>query len=604
MKTVLQNVLWLVSFVAYQDFCLASQNVTIGVLLSEENHQFEVALNSTLHKKNADILKDLFKSNVKNISKVDSFEASKTLCGMLNAGNGVAAVISFESLTSAVQESICDHFEVPYIMTSWRPSTTRRTNTVVNFFPEDQLYAQALAEVVKSLRWSSAVILYESEEGLLRMRGILELRDFKHDSEKNNILVKQLGAGNDHRSLLKEIKNGWGDNIILDCKTESIIPFLKQAKDQNLLNSRNNYLLTSLDAHTLNYGELDTAANITTIRLFDYNGEDFKNIITGSKDGLEMKQIKTETVLFYDALQYITQSITHHYYTERNIKTNPISCHEKIMSEYGYAFAAYMKEIEPPSTLSGPIKFDDNGNRINFNMQVVDILQDRIIADWFASNQSLLLRRSPTVRQFLGNQGIVIVSSRLGEPYLMYRKPKEGEILYGNDRYEGYSLDLITEIAKLIGYKFEFRLTADGQYGQWNERNKKWSGLIGDILEEKADLAVCDLTITHQRREVVDFSMPFMTLGISILYTKAEMNDVKWFSFVNPFSISVWIYTAALYLIVSVVLYFISRITPGDWENPHPSDDHPEQLENIWDIKNCLWLTLASVMTQGCDILP
>lgn len=30
---------------------------------------------------------------------------------------------------------------------------------------------------------------------------------------------------------------------------------------------------------------------------------------------------------------------------------------------------------------------------------------------------------------------------------------------------------------------------------------------------QKAHLAICDLTITHERREVVDFSMPFMTLG-------------------------------------------------------------------------------------------
>nr|QUP79595.1 ionotropic receptor 9 [Monochamus saltuarius] len=76
------------------------------------------------------------------------------------------------------------------------------------------------------------------------------------------------------------------------------------------------------------------------------------------------------------------------------------------------------------------------------------------------------------------------------------------------------------------------------------------------------------------------------------------------FAFLDPFSVSVWIYTATLYLIISIILYFISRMTPGDWENPHPCDENPEELENIWDIKNCLWLTLGSIMTQGCDILP
>jgi ionotropic glutamate receptor len=45
-------------------------------------------------------------------------------------------------------------------------------------------------------------------------------------------------------------------------------------------------------------------------------------------------------------------------------------------------------------------------------------------------------------------------------------------------------------------------------------------------------------------------------------------------------------------------------MAPGDWENPHPCDRHPDELENIWDLKNSLWLTLGSIMTQGCDILP
>lgn len=37
-------------------------------------------------------------------------------------------------------------------------------------------------------------------------------------------------------------------------------------------------------------------------------------------------------------------------------------------------------------------------------------------------------------------------------------------------------------------------------------------------VEQKADLAVAAFTITSEREKVIDFSKPFMTLGISILY--------------------------------------------------------------------------------------
>lgn len=36
--------------------------------------------------------------------------------------------------------------------------------------------------------------------------------------------------------------------------------------------------------------------------------------------------------------------------------------------------------------------------------------------------------------------------------------------------------------------------------------------------KQKADLAVAAFTITSEREKVIDFSKPFMSLGISILY--------------------------------------------------------------------------------------
>mgnify|MGYP003329776871 CR=1 FL=1 len=37
-------------------------------------------------------------------------------------------------------------------------------------------------------------------------------------------------------------------------------------------------------------------------------------------------------------------------------------------------------------------------------------------------------------------------------------------------------------------------------------------------INQKADMAIADLSITSEREKAVDFSNPFMTLGISILY--------------------------------------------------------------------------------------
>lgn len=83
----------------------------------------------------------------------------------------------------------------------------------------------------------------------------------------------------------------------------------------------------------------------------------------------------------------------------------------------------------------------------------------------------------------------------------------------GNDRFEGYSLDLIDEISKIIGFKYEFEIVPDNRHGAFDKVTKKWDGLVKHLLDHKADMAICDLTITYARRTAVDFTMPFMTLG-------------------------------------------------------------------------------------------
>lgn len=53
----------------------------------------------------------------------------------------------------------------------------------------------------------------------------------------------------------------------------------------------------------------------------------------------------------------------------------------------------------------------------------------------------------------------------------------------GNDRYEGYSVDLIDSIAKILGFKYNFELTPDNKYGSFNKVTKKWDGLVKQLLD-------------------------------------------------------------------------------------------------------------------------
>ncbi|NXY56321.1 GRIK3 protein, partial [Callaeas wilsoni] len=128
---------------------------------------------------------------------------------------------------------------------------------------------------------------------------------------------------------------------------------------------------------------------------------------------------------------------------------------------------------------------------------------------------------------------------------------KSDTALFGNDRFEGYCIDLLKELAIILGFSYEIRLVEDGKYGAQDEKGQ-WNGMIKELIDHKADLAVAPLTITHVREKAIDFSKPFMTLGVSILYRKPNGTNPSVFSFLNPLSPDIWMYILLAYLGVSL----------------------------------------------------
>ena len=83
--------------------------------------------------------------------------------------------------------------------------------------------------------------------------------------------------------------------------------------------------------------------------------------------------------------------------------------------------------------------------------------------------------------------------------------------------------------------------------------------MIAEVLNNEADMAVADLSITTERLSAVEFSMPWMNLGISIIYIKPRAAPPSFFSFLEPFSNEVWILTIVAILIVALLTFVIGK---------------------------------------------
>lgn len=67
-------------------------------------------------------------------------------------------------------------------------------------------------------------------------------------------------------------------------------------------------------------------------------------------------------------------------------------------------------------------------------------------------------------------------------------------------------------------------------YGRLDGKNK-WSGLMRKLWKKEADLGVAALTITNQRLDVVDFTLPLITAKTKLIFRRQDGSEVKWFAY-------------------------------------------------------------------------
>ncbi|XP_033113325.1 glutamate receptor ionotropic, kainate 2-like [Anneissia japonica] len=195
----------------------------------------------------------------------------------------------------------------------------------------------------------------------------------------------------------------------------------------------------------------------------------------------------------------------------------------------------------------------------------------------------------------------LVVTTVLERPYVMEKE--SSSTLEGNDRYEGYCIDLLKEIATSIKFDYKIKLVGDGDYGK-ELPNGSWNGMVGELVRKQADLAVAPLTINYDRETVIDFSKPYMHLGISILYRVPEPQDPGIFSFLDPLSFDVWLYVLLAFFSVSITLFVLARFSPYEWFNSHPCNPEYDRVENQFNLLNCMWFAFGGLMQQGSEINP
>uniref|UniRef100_A0A8C1ZC82 Glutamate receptor n=1 Tax=Cyprinus carpio TaxID=7962 RepID=A0A8C1ZC82_CYPCA len=360
------------------------------------------------------------------------------------------------------------------------------------------------------------------------------------------------------------------------------------------------------DLSKIQYG----GANVSGFQIVDFE-DPLVSKFDQRWEALEEKEYPGYTsALTYDAVQVMTEAFRYLHKQRIDIsrRANNGDClaNPAVPWAQGVEIERALKQVRVDG-LTGNIQFDQYGKRVNYTVNVMELKSNGPvkIGYWNEVDKMVVTKSDLFPNDTMGLENkTVIVTTILEAPYVMLKK--NADLFVDNERYEGYCVDLAAEIAKHCGFKYQLKIVGDGKYGARDAETKIWNGMVGELVYGKADIAVAPLTITLVREEVIDFSKPFMSLGISIMIKKPQKSKPGVFSFLDPLAYEIWMCIVFAYIGVSVVLFLVSRFSPYEWHTEEYEDGQIQTNEstNEFGIFNSLWFSLGAFMRQGCDISP
>ncbi|XP_060661306.1 glutamate receptor ionotropic, kainate 2 isoform X1 [Drosophila nasuta] len=600
----MELVIFILTYLNMFSFIITEPVIKVGAIFPQEAEQNfnypEMVFQYAVHKLNLD------KSLLPNTQVVhhtqyitnDSFQAVQKVCNLIHIG--VQAIFSpSNSALAAHINSICAELDIPDI------GTGRSTQEFsINVHPSKQYVNYAFIDVIQYLNWTRFGILYEKNYGILALNQLSR-------SVQSELHIRQVSPTS-YFSVLKEFKHKEIHNIIIDTNSADIAILLKNILQQQMNEYKYQYLFTSFDLETFDLEDFKyNFVNITSFRLVDmgdvavkeilkdidlYNRRIFKQNQTVFKQQ-KSAVIETNAALMFDSV-YVFAIGLQSIYPLINLSNS--TCDDEVPWNGGLSLINYINAVEWKG-LTGPIQFKE-GQRVQFKLDLIKLKQHSIVkvGEWTPQNH--LNITEPSLFFDTGSMNVtLVVITILETPYVMMRY---GKNFTGNERFYGFCVDILETVAREVGFDYILDLVPDRKYGAKDPETGQWNGMVAELMKYKADLAVGSMTITYARESVIDFTKPFMNLGISILFKVPTTQPNRLFSFLNPLAIEIWIYVIAAYLLVSLTIYIVAKLSPMEWQFIIPCDLENITKRNQFSFSDSLWFTIGTLMQQGSDIHP
>lgn len=256
---------------------------------------------------------------------------------------------------------------------------------------------------------------------------------------------------------MRRVKQSQDRNIVLCCSIESLPEILKQAQQVGLMTDQHQFIITSLDMHTIDLEPFQySGTNITGFRIVSpddpmvkqvtdvFRELHFRNVPAkeiseemveepseeGDQDqfrdemppGLTAEKLQLQTALTYDAIMLFAHIMSQH----RGIRSDGILCDDSESTFVnGTSIFNSMKTIPPIRGLTGDLQFDQHGNRENFQLDVLELASEGLkkVGTWNAtkgiqSSRGKTFDQGSTDPDILRNKTLIVLTVIVSVPFL------------------------------------------------------------------------------------------------------------------------------------------------------------------------------------------
>ena len=241
--------------------------------------------------------------------------------------------------------------------------------------PHPAVLSQAAADFIRKVGWRSLVILYEAEEGLVRLQEVIKMAKTFSGIK---VTLRQLDSDStDYRPLLKEIKKSEETRIVLDCDFSKIEMILQQANEIELMTDYHNYLITSLDLDKVNIDPYTYMnVNITGFRMVNPDTNIVRKYLKKSPNRFlqgKSNPLYSQNAFMFDAVTVLAKALNNlDSLDDIRIQPLPDSCHHsQAVWPDGEKVLNYLHQVDTIG-LTGEIRFDEQGFRTDIQLDLIE----------------------------------------------------------------------------------------------------------------------------------------------------------------------------------------------------------------------------------------